>query len=224
MAIKQRTGDAKVKGVADVVFLFDCTGSMAPYIENVKDNVASLIKGFNGTPNVKLDWRVRVMGYKDFFVDKDCLINSFNFTDNAEAFANDQLARLDADGGGDEKESALDAIWYALKKSDWRPRCTKVIVLFTDAGTKGLHNKTMDELGVVDEVSYLQQELMKNKIQLFMYCKTDPLYEELHQTARAHIYQYDNPGEELLTSDFGELLEVIGKTVSASIVTDNRTL
>ena len=47
MAIQQRTGDAKVKGVADVVFLFDCTGSMAPYIENVKDNVASLIKGFN---------------------------------------------------------------------------------------------------------------------------------------------------------------------------------
>lgn len=224
MAIQQRTGDAKVKGVADVVFLFDCTGSMAPYIENVKDNVASLIKGFNGTPNVKLDWRVRAMGYKDFFVDKDYLINDFDFTDNADSFANDQLARLDADGGGDEKESALDAIWYALKKSDWRPRCTKVIVVFTDAGTKGVHSKTMDELGVVDEVSYLQQELMKNKIQLFMYCKTDPIYEQLHQTERAHIYQYDNPGEELLTSDFGELLEVIGKTVSASIVTDNRTL
>ena len=224
MAIQQRTGDAKVKGVADVVFLFDCTGSMAPYIENVKDNVASLIKGFNGTPNVKLDWRVRAMGYKDFFVDNDCLINDFDFTDNADSFANNQLARLDADGGGDEKESALDAIWYALKKSDWRPRCTKVIVVFTDAGTKGVHSKTMDELGVVDDVSYLQQELMKNKIQLFMYCKTDPIYEELHQTERAHIYQYDNPGEELLTSDFGELLEVIGKTVSASIITDNRTL
>ena len=224
MAIQQRTGDAKVKGVADVVFLFDCTGSMSPYIHNVKDNVASLIKGFNGTPNVKLDWRVRAMGYKDFFVDSDCLINDFDFTDNADDFANNQLARLGADGGGDEKESALDAIWYALKKSDWRPRCTKVIVVFTDAGTKGVHSKTMDELGVVDDVTYLQQELMKNKIQLFMYCKTDPVYEQLHQTERAHIYQYDNPGTELLTSDFGELLEVIGKTVSASIVTDNRTL
>lgn len=224
MTIQQKTADAKVKGVADVVFLFDCTGSMAPYIQNVKDNVASLIKGFNGTPNVKLDWRVRAMGYKDFFVDKDCLINSFDFTNDDNEFANKQLARLDADGGGDEKESALDAIWYALKKSDWRPQCTKVIVLFTDAGTKGLHNKTMDELGVVDEVSYLQQELMKNKIQLFMYCKKDPVYDELHQTERAHIYQYDNPGEELLTSDFGVLLEVIGKTVSASIVSENRTL
>ena len=224
MAIQQRTGDAKVKGVADVVFLFDCTGSMAPYIENVKDNVASLIKGFNGTPNVKLDWRVRAMGYRDFYVDSECILNDFDFTDNVDTFANSQLANLEADGGGDADESALDAIWYALKKSDWRPRCTKVIVVFTDAGTKGVHSKTMDELGVVDDIEYLQQELMKNKIQLFMYCQTHPIYEKLHQTARAHIYQYDNPGEELLTSDFGELLEVIGKTVSASIVTDNRTL
>ena len=101
MAIQQRTGDAKVKGVADVVFLFDCTGSMSPYIENVKDNVASLIKGFNGTPNVKLDWRVRAMGYKDFFVDKDCIINDFDFTDDANVFANTQLASLTADGGAE---------------------------------------------------------------------------------------------------------------------------
>lgn len=223
MAIQQRTGDAKVKGVADVVFVFDCTGSMDPYIDGVKDNVASLIKGFNATANVKLDWRVRAMGYKDYFVDKDCLINDFLFTDDADEFANNQLARLRADGGGDEKESALDALWYALKRTDWRPRCTKVIVLFTDAGTKGLHNRTMDELGVVDDVSYLQQELMKNKVQLFLYGKTDPVYEQLHQTERAHVYQYDDLGK-LLDSDFGELLEIIGKTVSASIVTDNRTL
>lgn len=224
MAIQQKTGEAKIKGVADVVFLFDCTGSMSPYIENVKNNVASLIKGFNATANVKLNWRVKAMGYKDFFVDSDYLINSFSFTDSADVFADNQLDRLRADGGGDEKESALDAIWYALKQSDWRPSCTKVIVLFTDAGTKRIHSRTMDELGVVDDISYLQQELMKNKIQLFMYCKTDPIYEQLHQTERAHVYQYDDPGTQLLSSDFGELLEVIGKTVSASIITDNRTL
>lgn len=224
MAIQQRTGEAKVKGVADVVFLFDCTGSMAPYIENVKNNVASLIKGFNATANVKLDWRVRAMGYKDFFVDKDCLIDKYEFTNDADVFANQQLAKLDSDGGGDDNESTLDAIWYALKQSDWRPKCTKVIVVFTDAGTKGLHTRTMDELGVVDDVAYLQQELMKNKIQLFMYCKTDPAYEQLHQTARAHVYQYDDPGTQLLESDFADLLKVIGKTVSQSVVTGGVTL
>ena len=223
MAIQQRTGEAKVKGVADVVFIFDCTGSMNPYIENVKENVSSLIKGFNGTPNVKLDWRVRAMGYRDFFVDRNYLQNDFTFTNDADDFANHQLARLRADGGGDEKESTLDAIWYALKRSDWRNPCTKVIVVFTDAGTKGVHERTMDELEVVGEVSYLQQELMKNKIQLFMFCKRDDIYEQLHQTERAHVNQYDDM-DKLLGSDFGELLEVIGKTVSASIATDKRTL
>ena len=121
MAIQQRTGDAKVKGVADVVFLFDCTGSMAPYIENVKENVASLIKGFNGTPNVKLDWRVRAMGYKDFFVDSDCIINDFDFTSDADSFANDQLARLDADGGGNRIWRNGANCWSA-GRSLWSPQ------------------------------------------------------------------------------------------------------
>ena len=126
--------------------------------------------------------------------------------------------------GGDFTESTIDAIWYALKKSDWRSRCTKVIVVFTDDRPKMLHPRTMDELGVPEDIEYLQQELMKQKIQLFMYCQTDPVYEQLHMTERAHVYQYDEPGEQLLNSDFGELLEVIGKTVSASIITDNKTL
>lgn len=224
MAILQRTSETKVKGVADVVFLFDCTGSMSPYIENVKANVASLIKGFNATPNVKLDWRVRAMGYRDFFVDSEYLLDNFPFTSDADDFANNQLAALKTGDGGDEKESTLDAIWYAIRKSDWRTRCNKVVVVFTDAGPKALHSKTMDELGVVDDLEYLQQEIMKNKIQLFMYCKRDEVYDNLHKLERSHIYQFDDPETELLNSDFGELLEVIGKTVSASIVTDNRTL
>ena len=34
MAIQQRTGDAKVKGVADIVFVFDCTDSITLQIMN----------------------------------------------------------------------------------------------------------------------------------------------------------------------------------------------
>ena len=40
-------------------------------------------------------------------------------------------------------------------------------------------------------------------------------------TERAHVYQHDESGEQLLNTGFGELLEVIGKTVSASIITDD---
>lgn len=225
MAIQQRTGDAKVKGVADIVFVFDCTGSMKPYIDNVKENVTALVRGFNSEPNVKLDWRVRAIGYRDFYCHpEECLFDDNEFTNDIDEFANNQLSKMTIGSGGDFTESTIDAIWYALKKSDWRSRCTKVIVVFTDDRPKKLHPRTMDELGVPEDIEYLQQELMKQKIQLFMYCQTDPVYEQLHMAERAHVYQYDEPGEQLLNSDFGELLEVIGKTVSASIITDNKTL
>lgn len=120
------------------------------------------------------------------------------------------------------ESTALPREELALKKSDWRDRCTKVIVVFTDDRPKKLHTRTMDELGVQDDIEYLQQELMKQRVQLFMYCQTDPVFEQLHKTERAHVYQFDEPGEQLLNSDFGELLEVIGKTVSASIITENK--
>ena len=63
---------------------------------------------------------------------------------------------------------------------------------------------------------------MKQHVQLFMFCQTDPVYEQLHKTEFAHVYQFDETSEQLLNSDFGELLKVIGKTVSASIITDNK--
>lgn len=225
MAIQQRTGDVKIKGVADIVFVFDCTGSMTPYIENVKENVTALVRGFNSEPNVRLDWRVRAIGYRDFYCfPEECLFDDNEFTNDLDEFVNNQLSKMKIGSGGDFTESTIDAIWYAIKKSDWRPRCTKVIVVFTDDRPKKLHSRTMDELNVPEDIEYMQQELMNQKIQLFMYCQTDPVYEQLHKTERAHVYQYDDPGDQLLNSDFGELLEVIGKTVSASIVTDNKTL
>ena len=58
----------------------------------------------------------------------------------------------------------------------------------------------------------------------FLRRKTDPVYEQLHQTSRAHIYQYDDPGTQLLESDFADLLNVLGKTVSQSVVTGGATL
>lgn len=225
MAIQQRTGDAKVKGVADIVFVLDCTGSMKPYIDNVKENVSSLIRGFNAEPNVKLDWRVRAIGYRDFYFNpEECLFDDTDFTNDIDEFTTEQLSKMRIGSGGDFTESTIDAIWYALKKSEWRDRCTKVIVVFTDDRPKELHTRTMDELGVPEDIEYLQQELMKQRVQLFMYCQTDPVYEQLNRTERAHVFQFDEPGEQLLNSDFGELLEVIGKTVSASIITDNKTL
>ena len=59
----------KVKGVADIVFLLDATGSMGPCINAVKNNIKTFVNTFTmPTPNgpaVVKDWRAKVMGYRD---------------------------------------------------------------------------------------------------------------------------------------------------------------
>src|SRR5205823_10862629 len=59
----------KVKGVADIVFLLDATGSMGPCINAVKQNIKTFAQTFTTpTPNgpaVVKDWRAKVMGYRD---------------------------------------------------------------------------------------------------------------------------------------------------------------
>lgn len=224
MPIVQKTGATKVKGVADVVFVFDCTGSMSPYLDAMKKNVAALVKGFNATPQVKLDWRVRAMGYRDITCDSEYLLNAFPFTSSEDVFVNDQLAKLVADGGGDYEESALDALWYALRKSDWRSPGQKAIVLFTDAGTKPVHPKTKAELGVTLELDYLMQELMKERVLLFIYGPHDASFEALSRMEKANVNLYDNVSDILDETEFRELLTAIGKTVSGSIGSDGRTL
>ena len=64
--IKQKSGPVKMKGVADIVLCFDCTGSMTDIINSVKNNVDKLIDGLKTYTD--LDWRARAMGYRDFEV------------------------------------------------------------------------------------------------------------------------------------------------------------
>ena len=224
MPITQRTSATKVKGVADVVFVFDCTGSMSPYLDAMKKNVAALVKGFNATPQVKLDWRVRALGYRDITHDSKYLINDFAFTDDENVFVNEQLSALRVSGGGDYEESALDALWYALRTSDWRSPGQKAIVLFTDAGTKPVNQKTKDALNISTELEYLIQELMKERVILFIYGPKDASYEALGRMEKANVNLYDDVKEILDETEFRELLTAIGKTVSGSIGADGRTL
>lgn len=224
MPIVQKTGATKVKGVADVVFVFDCTASMSPYLDAMKKNVAALVKGFNATPQVKLEWRVRAMGFRDMTCDEESMIDGFRFTDDVDTFVNKQLSAITLSGGGDYEESALDAIWYALKRTNWRSPCQKAIVLFTDAGTKPVHTQTQKKLGVLPELDYLIQELMKERIILFIYGPHDPAFEQLGRMEKANVNLYDDVKDILAETAFSDLLTAIGKTVSGSVNGGGRTL
>lgn len=215
MALQNKPSQLKIKGVADIVFCFDCTGSMTEIINSVKENVGKLVEGF-ATNEVTLDWRARCMGYRDFEVDEEYLINDRPFVATEEALKA-QIASMEAKEytGGDDPESTLDAIWYASKKSEWRDNCHKVVVVFTDAAAKGVNEKTIADIaGADDDLDVLAQELNVNHIKLFLWGLKDPVYDALTVIPRADIVQLENPEEDYKKLDFSELMKTIGKTVS----------
>ena len=168
MGLQKNAQKIKCKGVADIVFCFDCTGSMTEIIDSVKENVEELVKGF-GENNVILDWRARVMGYRDFDVDDEYLINDRPFVSTKEELK-EQIDGMNAleGSGGDDPESTLDAIWYAAKKSPWRSNCHKVVVVFTDAAAKSVNEKTLADVSGSDgDLDVLIQELNVQHIKLF---------------------------------------------------------
>jgi hypothetical protein len=212
--VKQKL--AKVKNVADIVFCIDATGSMQDCIDNVKENIESFVTTLeNSNPNSKIDWRARILAYRDFRKDSEYLVNTFNFVSSPAELKN-QLDSISADGGDDEPESTLDAILYATKTSDWREKCHRFIVVFTDATpVPELDEKTIADLGIPDGFEIFSQTLQGEAIKLFLYGKTAPEYERISkEVPKATVVQYENAVEELRSGDFKAIMSTIGKTVS----------
>ena len=217
MGIQKGSEPLKIKGVADIVFCFDITGSMTDIINSVKDSVEKLVEGFaTYDSSVTLDWRARVMGYRDFEEDTEYLVNDRPFVTTVEELR-DQIAGMEAKEytGGDDPESTLDAIWYASKKSDWRENCHKIVVVFTDDAPKPVNEKTIKDIsGADDDIEVLAQELNVKHIKLFLWGKKDPVYDALTKIPRADIVQLENPEVDFKALDFNTLMTTIGKTVS----------
>jgi hypothetical protein len=156
----------KVKGVVDIVFLVDITGSMQHCIDALKKNISSFIdtlttKSPNNESPVK-HWRGKVVGFRDFKVDKQAFIDN-PFVEEAVALRQ-QLSLLQAEGGGDEPESLLEALYrlatmgqteksaqsFDPHKWRYRTQAARVLVAFTDAS----YHETMTEPsgGTADEV------------------------------------------------------------------------
>jgi len=139
-------GEAQVKGVVDIVFLIDASGSMEDCIVAVKDRIGLFISELTGGQVPIKDWRARVIGYRDAKCDGDQWLVTNPFVSNDQAALTAQLSSLDAKGGGDEPESLIDALleicsWNAVQKSEtaddksWRnvSDARRSVILFTDA-------------------------------------------------------------------------------------------
>ena len=108
---------AKTKGVADIVFVVDISGSMAPCIDALRKNIEAFIESLshgdgNNVAAVR-DWRGKVVGYRDIeSAESEGLpwVVDNAFVRDVSALKA-QLAALKAEGGGDEPESLLDTLY-----------------------------------------------------------------------------------------------------------------
>jgi Icc-related predicted phosphoesterase len=201
----------KVKGVVDIVFLMDATGSMQNCIDRLKENLNVFIgtlttKDANNSCPVK-DWRAKVVGYRDFEVDGSDWYEDNPFTHDAEELKR-QLAKLVATGGGDDPESLLDAIYKLanmgqIGKQDtedpakWRYRSSaaRVVIVFTDAPfTEKIAIPEAAGGGITDIIN----QVNSNRLILSIFAPPRPCYDELAKADKSEYEQtVDDAGNEV---------------------------
>ncbi len=221
----------KVKGVADIVFCIDITGSMGPCIVGVLDNLKHLAEGF-GAANVSLDWKAKAVGYRDVDASGTPFEGFDNpFTSNIDDLKA-QFDRFEASGGGDEPESLFDAMLKIATAGDWpHPvgAALRTIVVFTDASP---HGQLSASLWTGDlSFNRVSSELRKAHTKLFLNAPEHPNYNSFSALLGGDC-RYSSLGttrtevlSKLQTQGFDQLLLSLGKTVSAmSVATATATI
>lgn len=118
----------------DFVFVIDATGSMGPYINQVKANVQTFVENMQAQG---VDGRYAFAKYGDINPsqggDAPVLTPPVFYTDAAAFSAALSASPNSPVGGGDIPESGLEGILTTLSDLSFRPEATKRMVLLTDA-------------------------------------------------------------------------------------------
>lgn len=239
-AVQPLAGSPKVRGVADVVFLMDVTGSMQPCIDALHNQIQVFIAemAMGGANQAIQDWRVACWGFRDIEVNESNWIVKKPFVRSPEE-ARQQLTSpaMRAKEGGDAAETPLDALYLLSQLGEdpnspdkWRPKGTahRWVVLFSDARAKNVvHAKVT---GTVDAtVQDLLNQLDNERIKLALIVPhEDEVYQQLAEYAAIVKFVCPDESDERrwsehmrnLSSDdqkFKELLQLLGRTVSQPV-------
>lgn len=162
------------KGRADIVFAIDTTSSMGNAISKVKQYVNKFASGLE---NKDVNYRFGLVEYRDLYEDGlDTTINHGWYND-ADSFKT-AISNLSVSGGGDDPESAVDAL-YTARNMKYRPSVNKYIVLVTDVyyknGIRSDRNYTMD-----DEIKELSKNNFCVSVVSYGYSQYNKLVNETH--------------------------------------------
>jgi hypothetical protein len=218
------------KGVVDVVFCLDASGSMAPCISAVRKNLDSFLDALGGDANRKIDCRLDFLIHscgedgglvrsKSLNKSGEDLIRALYgqapqpsafFTTDRNAIRN---ALRDVDVYGDE--AMLIALDMTLDYP-WRPQagCHRVVVMLTDEPLEA-NAIWAAQKGKLDA---LIDKIQKLGVKLYLVGPSSPGLETLAEADKCLYQKSAQSYDGLVALDFNKVLGQIGKSVSASLL------
>lgn len=210
----------------DIVMCIDATGSMGHLIDIVKNNALSLHKDLGTLLDKKQknvdQLRIKVQFFRDIFHDSPAFFESDFFTlpldeDKLNSFVN----TMDADGGGDEPESGLEALNLAIN-SDWAPGVDRqVVVLWTDASAHDLekgHTEGKAPPNVVGDINELTnlwgQNMGSREKRLVLFAPDTYPWDAIGESWEQTTHFCSKAGNGLEESDYESILDLIASSVA----------
>jgi hypothetical protein len=216
------------KGVVDVVFCLDASGSMAPCIDALRRNLGAFLDGLGGRWNQKFDCRLDFLAHScdesGTIVRSNSLRNQgaqllanlYGPTPNHSTFfttepASIRFALEEVTTFGDEAmlvalDTCLDFPWRS------RSGCHRVVVVLTDepleTNAAAIDQKRMIGM-VIDKIQALG-------VMLFLVAPRSEGFDELSEADKSQYQQVAQTHDGLGSLDFGRVLAHIGKSVSTS--------
>ncbi|MCX6282057.1 MAG: VWA domain-containing protein [Bacteroidetes bacterium] len=201
MPIQQKI--SKIKGIADIVFCIDFSGSMSDCIAGVKDHISRFVSSLEaGNPNMVIDWRIGFCGYSDIDFVK------YDFTKDVRDFS-EKLAVANTEGGDEFTPGAID---FCISDFNWRPVSNKFLIVFTDESLTTGGSEELISVGK-DKFPDLLNKISESHIRFFFFGPDCPYYKQFQTLSRTFVTTVNGSFGEI---DFSTLLSSLGKTVSQS--------
>lgn len=225
----------------DIIFCIDGTGSMSPCIDKVKQNVMKFYSDFvhemttEHNTNIE-ELNIKIITFRDYSEPEPAMEQSEWFDMNAgdDTKCQKHVDGIVADGGGDDPENGLEALFYAMT-TKWNARGTKdrqIIVLFTDAdaikfgtqaGQPGYPSDMVDEAGLINtwfctRPAFLGQgefNLNDRCKRLVMFAPANTYYQELQSKLNRSQFIPVQMDAGLGDIDFKDIIKIIAASASS---------
>ena len=119
----------------DLVFLIDATGSMGPYIHEVRTRLLELVSALERSPLCQ-SLRLGIVSYRDHPPQDHSYVTRVVPLTNDIERVHAAVSEVAASGGGDGPEAVTDGL-FDLVRLAWRPSAAKAVVWFGDAPPHG---------------------------------------------------------------------------------------